>query len=335
MKYFIRITATNKAKNDIDTWLTQWGYESLSGERESKGRIAHFFSKLWAIGRLLTTLKQGDTLVLQYPLKKYYLLACRLAHFKGAKTIGIVHDLGAFRRHKLTPKQEQRLLSQTDFLIVHNRSMEEHLRRHGSTMPMHRLEMFDYLSATTPHHYPTPHSPFRLVYAGALSAKRSLFFDELDTCITSYSLSLYGQGLDMEERAWKHIRYQGFLPSEEFIAEMEADFGLVWDGFSLDRCDGDWGEYLRINNPHKTSFYLRAGIPVIVWKEAAMASFIVEHHLGIAVSSLRELPQRLANLTAAEYAQLKESATQMSHLLGKGHYTQQALAVALTTLNTK
>lgn len=46
----------------------------------------------------------------------------------------------------------------------------------------------------------------------------------------------------------------------------------VWDGDSVDTCAGNTGAYLRYNNPHKTSLYLACGMPVIVWKEAAIAA---------------------------------------------------------------
>ena len=58
---------------------------------------------------------------------------------------------------------------------------------------------------------------------------------------------------------------------------MDQNFGLVWDGTSLDGCNGRYGEYLKFNNPHKTSLYLSCGIPVIIWKEAALADFVEEH----------------------------------------------------------
>ena len=55
---------------------------------------------------------------------------------------------------------------------------------------------------------------------------------------------------------------------------MEGSFGLVWDGISVETCAGVYGEYLKVNNPHKTSLYLASGIPVIIWKEAAWLSLL-------------------------------------------------------------
>ena len=33
-------------------------------------------------------------------------------------------------------------------------------------------------------------------------------------------------------------------------------------------------DYLRINNPHKTSLYLACGIPIITWNKAAIAQYV-------------------------------------------------------------
>jgi hypothetical protein len=135
-----------------------------------------------------------------------------------------------------------------------------------------------------------------------------------------WEMDLYGKGFDDSSSPVAGLHYHGFIASDDFIAQADADFGLVWDGDSLNECTGDWGEYLRINDPHKTSFYLRAGIPVIVWKEAAMAPFIEQQKVGISVGSLSEISQRLSTLSTADYQLLKQNAMAMSHRLDEGYY---------------
>ena len=56
------------------------------------------------------------------------------------------------------------------------------------------------------------------------------------------------------------------------------------------------------NSPHNVSFYLRAGLPLIIWKEAAVAPIIEEAGAGIAINSLKELDEKLANLTLDDIA---------------------------------
>lgn len=335
MNYYLRIATPNKAKADIDHLLEQLGFRNLAPHRQSRGGIGRFVTKLLSMGRLLCRLRRDDVLFLQYPMKKFYRTACRLAHLRGAKVVTVVHDLGAFRRRKLTDEQERRLLSQTDFLIVHNEAMRRHLIEQGHTMPLFSLDIFDYRSDAVPHLYAAPTHPYRLVFAGGLGRHRSRFLYDLDRLTEGFTLTLYGTGMSEEERrTLVHTTYKGHVAPDTFIAEVEADFGLVWDGDSLDECTGAWGEYLKINNPHKTSFYLRAGLPVIVWEQAAMAPFVAEHRLGLTVGSLRELPARLAALSPEAYAELRRNALEAGRRLGEFHYMRRALNAAAQHLHS-
>lgn len=328
MKYFIEIIS-NKAKNDVNEIVKRLGYKDLSPIRKSNSGVSHFLVKALGVARILTKMRKGDVLFLQYPMKKFYKMACLFAHAKGTKVATVVHDLGAFRRHKLTPEQENRRLSHTDFLIVHNEKMRDYVKAHGFKGTLYCLGIFDYLSDSKPADYITPHKPWSIVYAGGLGRRRNAFLYDIDKYAEGYVLDIYGRGFDTgSDKDWSHVRYKGFAESEQFIAKTEADFGLVWDGASLDECTGDWGEYLKINNPHKTSFYLRAGIPVIVWKEAAMAPFVVNNGIGICVASLREIGSCLAEITPEDYAQMRAKAARTGCMIGEGHYITEGLKEA-------
>lgn len=333
MNYFIQIKSPNKAKNDIDVLFHEMGYTNLTPHNERGGAIGRFFFRLAAVGRILTTLHKGDTLCLQYPMKKFYTLACKLAHVKKARVVTIVHDLGAFRRHKLTVEQENRRLSNTDFLIVHNQKMQDHLIAHGFQHPIFCLDIFDFLTASQPSPFAAPRSPLpappiHVVYAGNLARWRNEFLYHLDEEMAQWTLDVYGKGFDDASNHNPNLHYHGSLPPDDFVAQVNADFGLVWDGSSLDECDGEWGRYLLINNPHKTSFYLRAGIPVIVWAEAAMAPFVLKEGIGIAIHSIRELKEILPAMTSETYARLKMNAMKFSEKLGSGYYTRRAFEAA-------
>ena len=114
------------------------------------------------------------------------------------------------------------------------------------------------------------------------------------------------------------VKYCGQFPPEQLPKTLRGGFGLVWDGDRLDCCDGVFGRYLKYNNPHKTSLYLACGIPVMVWDQSALADYVVEHHLGIAVGSLEELPRRLQHMTREEYQTLCQSAREMGARLRRG-----------------
>ena len=119
---------------------------------------------------------------------------------------------------------------------------------------------------------------------------------------------------------------------DQLIATAQGDFGLVWDGHSLDGCMGDLGEYLQYNNPHKTSLYLRCGLPIIIWKRAALASFVEEHQVGLTIDSLRELDERLGSLSEEEYYAMRQRVATVSQRIAEGRYVQEAVKQAMETL---
>ena len=329
MNYYIQIQSPNKAKNDIDILFNDMGYVNLSPRLDSGNAVSRFLLRLAAVSKIVTTLHEGDVLCLQYPMKKFYTIACRMAHLKKAKVVTIIHDLGAFRRHKLTVEQERRRLSHSEILIVHNERMESHLVKNGSQQPVVRLDIFDYLSNTPPSRNHGSRKPTRVVFAGNLARWRNEFLYHLEEETQQWTIDVFGKGFDSDHNKNPHLKYKGMLLPEELIAQADADFGLVWDGSSLDECDGEWGRYLLVNNPHKTSFYLRAGIPVIVWSESAMAPFILKQKLGIAIHSIRQLKEILPKMPEQEYALLKANAMKMSAKLGDGYFTRRAFEEAL------
>lgn len=329
---YIKTPSTNKAKLDIDALCHKRGYSNIA-VCNAKGKVGKFFQKLATVAMLPLRLNKGDVLLIQYPYKKYYRHLCRAAHWRGAKTVTLIHDLGSFRRRKLTPSQEVKRLSNTDFIIVHNRFMRQWLSDHGCRVAMHDLEIFDYLSDAEPSGRFNKPAPTTILYAGGLGPRKNRFLYDLDPLLGSCRMEVYGKGLEPGvAETWKRISFKGFVPSDRFISEAEGHWGLVWDGDSVDACSGEWGNYLRYNNPHKTSFYLRAGIPVIIWDQSAMAPFITSNNLGIAVGSLRELNDKLNAMTPEEYSTYRRAASSISDKLQQGRYFDLAISNALEWL---
>ncbi len=337
-KFYIEVGTVNKAKRDIDEICRREGFENLTRHNFGRGGVGRFLTKLLSVASIVWRLGPGDMLFLQYPMKKFYYMACWLTCLRGARVVTVVHDLGAFRRHKLSPQGENKRLSKTHFLIVHNPTMRSYLQQHGYKGGMHCLQIFDYLSAVSPavvasKSAVSPQADWHVVYAGNLGRWRNEFLYHLQPIMTNWQLDLYGKGFDAAQNPCpQQLHYHGFIASDDFIAQVNAHFGLVWDGDSLDECTGDWGEYLRINDPHKTSFYLRAGIPVIVWSQAAMAPFIEEQKVGISVDSLSQIADRLSALSPASYQELKQNALAMSRRLDEGFYIKAGLQASTSFL---
>lgn len=333
-KLYLHIPTGNKAKEDIDVLMAQRGFKNVAIRCKSHNSVARFFTKLFSVLILLVRVHRGDVLLVQYPFKKHYTNICRLTHLRGGKVITLIHDLGCFRRKKLTVEQEIKRLNHTDVLIVHNEAMLQFLQDHNIQRPMITLGIFDYLSdnqpVSTPRH--DEGQPWDIVYAGGLAERKNKFLYILDKQLPAdccWHLHIHGRGLDESKAAlWQHISPRGFIKSDDFIHQSVGHFGLVWDGSAIDECAGDWGVYLKVNNPHKTSFYLRSGKPVIIWRDAALAPFIEREGVGITVGSLTELHQKLQKLTPADYAAMVERVQHVRQHLAEGYYFDLAYAHA-------
>ena len=355
--------AGNKAKTDIERTLQEMGARNL-GLRTTlyDNKVVAFVLNLVGIVKMMFCIRKGDRLVLQYPVKKYFTFICRVAHWRKAQIIVIIHDLMSLHRKRVTLETELSRLSRGDVIIASNEKMQQWLAAQGLQRPMTALGLFDYRSPS-----PTPpqgrgaqlplspenpaakyfqqSSPSAkqimppslgeglgvgLVYAGALVMRKNSYLLELANKATHFTLHIYGNadGLPGIEKAPRAVCHP-FTPADEFIRSAEGDFGLVWDGDSLETCQGDFGEYLRYNSPHKVSFYLRAGLPVIIWREAAVASIIEQEGIGITIASIAELEQRLQTLTTEDLQRMRQNVARVSQRLASGQYFREALAAAL------
>lgn len=335
MNYFIKIFS-NKPKEDINAIIEHMDYVNLAPIIKKNTGVIHLLVKVVSLFSILWRMHRNDVLLIQYPMKKFVTPAIYCAHLKGGKVVILIHDLGCFRRKKLTVNHEMRRMNRADYIIAHNKQMQQFMRQHGCITPVKTLGIFDYLSTANPKNYTSPHPLFKVVYAGGLGFWRNAFLYELDSHIDNWQLELYGKQFCPEKAiGWKHIHFVGNLNPDELLSQVEADFGLVWDGDSLNKCSGNWGEYLKINNPHKTSFYLRAGIPIIIWRKAAIAPFVLQHNVGISIDKLDDINNVLSSLSPKDYSVMRQNAEAMAKKLNDGYYTRQALTKATVFLKGK
>lgn len=327
-------SAGNKAKTDMEAIMRAMGLRNV-GLPQSRYRdpVRHFFATLASVAKSPFCLCRGDALVLQYPLKKYYELVCDMAHARGAKVVTLIHDLGSFRRKALSVEREIRRLNHSDVVIALNDSMKAWLEERGCRAKLFSLGVWDYLSPEVPPVASCEGKPFTVVYAGGLSPRKNAFLYQIGDVARGFKLRLYGGGFDIQRAAHPECFEQmGFVPSNQLIATASGHFGLVWDGDSLDACSGDMGEYLRYNNPHKTSLYIRCHLPIIIWKQAALASFVSQRGIGLCVDSLREIEPAISALTPERYAEMRHRVEELSLQLSQGHFFREALGKAFSYL---
>ena len=198
---------------------------------------------------------------------------------RGNKVIFFVHDLNALR-YKEKSYGDSLLFQLADMCILHSQKMVEECKKYGYEGPAIVLEFFDYLSD---YEIPcqTDLRKVKLIFAGNLN--KSIFladFCKEDIFDEMFQMYLYGGSCDFVLS--HHIIYKGrFSPSS--INEIEGNWGLVWDGESVNTCNGIMGEYQMINAPFKFSLYLAANRPVIVWSKSAMAEYMCESIIWVFV----------------------------------------------------
>ncbi|MDH6358024.1 galactofuranosyltransferase [Parabacteroides sp. PF5-9] len=334
MNLYLLKKTPSKARRDIDHIMVNMGFRNIGFPLPGyNNKFIDFFVTLAGMMKAPFVIKKGDVLVLPYNLRKYYIYLCRLTHLRGGKVVTIIHDLSSFYRKRITPQQEIKRLNHSDYLIAHNPVMKKWLETNGCQVPVGILNIFDYLSNKEPQEHKTATKPYKVLYAGTLSPKKNKFLYDLSAHITNYQLNVYGKGLDETLIHHKdHFSYKGFMSSDDLVASADGDFGLVWDGNSILFCDGPRGQYMKYNNPHKFSLYMRCGLPVIIWKEAAMAHFVNENKVGICISSLTDLDELLAGITTEEYQEMKKNAATIGKQLSEGYYFKKAFKEALSQI---
>ena len=331
-------SAGNKAKTDNEDTLAAAGATNLGLRRSfHRNKVVTFFLDLAGVLRFVFAVREGDVVLLQYPVKKYFSFLCRVARSRKAQSVALIHDLGSFRRRKLSVEQEIGRLMKADYVIASNDVMRQWLLDRGYQHPVGALGLFDYHS-TAARLSPAAHrapSAARLVYAGGLAMRKNAFLLRLaEEEQLPYELHIYGNrdGLPgLKDNA--RMVFHPFTPADEFIGSVDADFGLVWDGDSTDTCTGAFGEYLRYNSPHKASFYLRAGLPIVVWRQAAIATIVEREGIGLCIDSLDELSASLRALQPAQYEAMRQNVERVSARLDGGQFLLDALREAMTTMH--
>ena len=346
MKYYLKDSflhnaheknAGSKARNDVEAILISEGYEGLELKVENWYKMNFFKAqqhKYRATKSVFDQLGAGDELVIQFPIIHHTFFISQLikqAQKRGAKFYLLIHDVETLRhaagsevkfRHKVRNYfQEKKALMSVDGIIVHNDIMKKVLVSQGVPADkMVSLEIFDYLIPNF-EEKTAPQKDQPIIVAGNLNPTKSGYLYNLPE---QPAYNLYGVGYD-ESRALKNTSYFGSFMPDNLPTALEGSFGLVWDGDSSETCQGSYGNYLRFNNSHKASLYLASGFPVVVWKESALAHFILEKSCGIAVASLHDLEAALENLTEKEYADLSENARRIGKDLREGYYLRSAL----------
>jgi hypothetical protein len=191
------------------------------------------------------------------------------------------------------------------------------------------LDIFDYLITEWDYKKASKriiNKKLPVIIAGNLSKEKSGYVYNLPA---NQRFNLYGVNYDGVTT--NNIDYKGAYLPTILPFEMCGSFGLVWDGPESSTCCGVYGNYLKYNNPHKTSLYLASEIPVIIWKRAALADFIINNGLGITIDSLDEIHNEISNLSDEKYKAILVNVKEVSSRIRHGDYTITAIEKAIET----
>ena len=321
--------AGNKARRDVDKILERRGYIPIENIVETRfgstvDKIKYVLNKnTWKkIYRLCEV--DGLDVIAQFPVYGNKLMRAALNElFDCNRMIFVIHDLDALRNFagRSTVEETDRL-NRARLLIVHNKKMIDALIALGVSTPMIALELFDYLLDDVPTER-TNVERNRIIFAGNLT--KSAFLQSIGDIDIEFNL--YGSGGDALTSIG-NVNYKGSFAPEVVPFKLEGGFGLIWDGDSIDTCSGAFGDYLKLNNPHKLSLYIAAGLPVITWTQAAIADFIIGNGIGLTVESLRELPRALDNISVDAYQSMLDNSARIQKEIISGRFTDRALDLA-------
>lgn len=329
--------AGSKARIDVEAIVSE-KYRKIATVVELRHQNNSFLEKVFfmlrpaSLGFMIKMIfsKERDLAFIQYPFYDFnFVFQDVIKNFiKRHKVILLIHDINSLRGELSIEKidAEIALFNRAKAIIVHNSKMRDALLENGLKVPCVLLDLFDYCLYDG---IPNRHREFgnTIVFAGNL--EKSSFLGELYK-IGGVHFNLYGNGF---AKAWEknpNFSYFGSYPSDEIPYQLKGSFGLVWDGQSIYTCDDNIvGRYTRINNPHKLSLYIAAGLPVIVWKQAAIAAFVEREKIGFAVESLVDIPEMLERVQGEEYNRYIENIRALQVKVTNGDYTNRALEEAI------
>lgn len=307
--------AGNKARADVDRIFRDRGYQIVENFAETQfkslgEKIMYVANpKTWI--KIFKTLQtRNQNLAIQFPTYSNALDRWTMNRVRRQnRTLLLVHDVNALRDLSETSSIDD--LNSATIAIVHNSKMRSALENLGVKSRMIDLQLFDYLLAEIPK--PERKKSNQIVFAGNLGKSKFLQHN------INLDFQLYGIG-------WSSgYNYRGSFPPDEIPFKLEGSFGLIWDGDSVETCEGSFGKYLRVNNPHKLSLYIAAKLPPITWSQAAIADFILEHEIGFTVDSLHQIPHVIENISDDRYLQFLKNLEDLQRKVARGFFTNKAL----------
>lgn len=327
--------AGSKARNDVEEFLNNPSIKILKVTKffNSQGifnklKIINIMFRDWL--KVINQVTKESSVIIQYPLESpkdmvnFFIKLTK--KIKGVKFIAIVHDLESLRFDTGRKFEEIKYLKEFKYIIVHNEKMKNYLiESRIEEDKIIVLEIFDYKVDKI--NTVNRKLENEVAIAGNLSQIKSGYVYKLNKMSTQTKFNLFGPNYD--SKSTDKIKYYGQFQPEKVPDVLKGSFGLVWDGSEIESCVGITGKYLKYNNPHKLSLYIISQIPIIIWKQAAMADFVEKENIGITVNNLKEIEDKINSLDEGEYNEMLKNINKISQRLKEGYYIKRAAKESL------
>ena len=316
-----------KAPLDICRILEGTGGVSSYAVSSEEGMDYPLYLK--TLSRLREIRKEGVLTVLQYPFQPFRYhenqkqFAELLKELDPCRTWIWIHDINQIRLpDRKCYDKEMDWLRPFRYFIVHNHRMEQYLRQYLNIEKCICNEVFDYLCRDTfvgRYRQPPVEREPEIVYAGNLVNSKSPFLYELSEEKMNFRINIYGKRETLIKN--KKVNYCGSFRADILPDKLRGDLGLVWDG-TVDAPSDTMPQrnYTRYNTPHKFSCYMAAGLPVIGWKDAAIADVIQKYQVGYLIENIYEIN----HLDYSQYETFCENARKLAVKVRDGWFTRKA-----------
>lgn len=322
--------AVEKPKTDTAIFIGQVGFERLQ-----LSRYVYWDDKNWQsqFSGIYSGITPDSVVIYQTPtyagaeVEEY---AVQAAHEKGAKVIGLIHDIEYLRYPTdYNHDSELHFLKSFDGLLVGSRRAREILERDGVDIPIREAGPFGYIQ---PFEYRRPQFSKTMHYAGNLLAWKAGFLAEVPSGL---DIQVYGQNDQKDELDFipsSSVTLRGSKSQQDLALSLTNGFGLIWDADE----NLQYSEYMRIAMAHKFSLYMSLGLPVIANTDTAIGEYVDRYNLGFTLEDIKELRPRMNDLTERQYNQYVDRVKVMSDLVRRGRHLQEAaLAMSLTVRNAE
>lgn len=281
-KYYISFPQATSVYEDSWCLIKQMGGVNLQIGRSFKGtsiksKIFRLASLLLGMAKFATrTFKKDDAvfLLIPYNLPLKWLFY-NIVLLKKINLYLIMIDLSKARDERINDEQEKKVCNKAKAIMAQTELMKKEMICRGYSYEIDKNKIFV--------------SHFWSIFTKLQPIGKSSFGDSIAFSGALYKAPFVAMLPKLDQRLQ-------FVVNPQFRMITE-DWGLVWDGKSLDTCSGEYGDYMKMVYPYKASLYLASNRPLIVWKESGIADYVIENHLGIVIGSLYEIYDAIHSLT--------------------------------------